>query len=92
MRHLYFLTDHIFYAKKLHRKNINNSILTEVNTTSILINILSGEISHPLNENNDKKITHSAEAVIHTNFLPLLKGTSYKLCKLDHMMEEVCSE
>ena len=46
-------------------------------------------MSHISDEINNKRITYSIEGVIHTNFLPLLKGTCYELYKLCYMMEEV---
>ena len=83
------MTDYVFYPKELCRQNANANVPTEVNTTSMLINVLCGDVSPPSEETNDNKITHPIEAVIHTNFLPPLKGTSYELCKLGHMMEVI---
>ena len=75
--------------QELYRQNINENTPTEVNNVSMLINILCGDVPPPSEEINDKKITHPIEAIMHTNFLPPLKGTSYELCKLGHMMENV---
>ena len=71
---------------------MNANIPTEVNTTPILINVLSGDVSPPSEEISDNKITYPIEAAIHTNFLPLLKDTSYELCKLDYMIEVICGK
>lgn len=58
----------------------------------MLIDILCGDVPPPSEETNDKKITNPIEAVICTKFLPPLKGTSYELCKLGHMMEAACGK
>ena len=68
--HVNFMTDYVFYPKELCRQNANAN--TEVNTTSMLINVLCGDVSPPSEETNDNKITHPIEAVTHANFLPPL--------------------
>ena len=84
-----FMTEHAFHPKKLCRQNANTNTPKEVNTTSMLINVSCGDVSPPSEETNDNKITHPIEAVMHTNFLPPLKGTSYELCKLGNMKEVI---
>ena len=59
----------------------------ELATTSILIEALSGELPPPSITPSIEEINDRVKAVIHTNFLPSLKGTSYELCKLRHSME-----
>ena len=58
---------------------MNANISVEVNTTSMLINVLCGDVLPPSEETSNNKITHPIEAVTHTNFLPPLKGTNYEL-------------
>ena len=65
----------------LHRENINVTIPSELTTTAMLIDVLSGDQPPPSESNNTKKINNSVEAVIHTIFLPPLKGASLESCK-----------
>ena len=49
---------------------------TEVNATSMLINVSCSDASPSSDEINDNKITHPIEAVVRTNFLLPSKGAS----------------
>jgi len=75
--------------QQLYREKINQTIPAELTTTSMLIDVLSGEQPPPSDANAAKKIIHPIEAVMHANYLPPLKGTSLELCKIGHKMEGI---
>ena len=62
--------------QNMHKEKISNTIPPSVSTTTALIDVLSGEIPPPTDETTTENISYPVEAVVHTNFLPLLKGTT----------------
>ena len=69
-----------------HNKRITANVPSELTTISMLTQVLSGELPPPSSTPSIKAINNPVEAVIHTNFLPPLKGTSYELYKFGYLM------
>ena len=72
-----------------HKERISHAIRPSVSTTLALIDVLNGEIPPQTDETTTENINHPIKAIVHTNFLPPLKGTTLELCKLGHRMEHV---